>query len=332
MMNKRKVRIISLVLLIFLGGLFFVKPSFADIEQDYQHDADLVRLSHLLYWTKIVEEYQQKTGYYPFQSHIQSDDYNVLVRVASHEQVPYFTKKSDKYREDLDNNSNGSFQEISMSDFVKELESKLAREIDEKYDIQKVPTKSIVWYNYFATKNGYLFFVTCITCGVTEISTLLMNGFTPTVNIVSDGMAGKVTKALTRDDMLSHPLFKQWIFQKPYKGEHLMKLEMQYAHDSKSFPNAFVPDNSNAPPNIQEAPLAKLQRRAAQGDARAQFDLGVQYYGIDDIVQSYKWLSLASAQGLHGVDPLIEDMAKKMTPSQLAEAKKWVKDWKPGKE
>ena len=103
-----------------------------------------------------------------------------------------------------------------------------------KYDIQKVPTKSPVGYYYFVEKDGYLIWTTCITCRITKISTLLMDGFTPTVNIVSNGMKGKVTKALTREEMISHKIFKNWISRSFYKEEHVRRIEKENIHDSKN--------------------------------------------------------------------------------------------------
>jgi len=148
--------------------------------------------------------------------------------------MQYLKSGSGKYRKSLDNNADGFFQEFPVKDFVAELEAKLGRPIDEKYDIQRVPVKSPVGYNYYPTANGYVFWVTCISCGTSRISTLLMDGVTPTVNIVSPGMQGQVTKALTRDKMLADPGFQQW--QKaPFNKEGFVRqVEQENLHDSKT--------------------------------------------------------------------------------------------------
>ena len=114
-----------------------------------------------------------------------------------------------------------------------ELEMGLKRKVNEKYDIQRVPIRSPIWYNYFITKDGYLFYVTCMSCGVTKISTLLFDGGTPTVNIVSKGMAGKVTKALIREKMLNHPLFKEWQSYGLQKEDYIRRIEKEKFNDSK---------------------------------------------------------------------------------------------------
>ncbi|MDD3145062.1 MAG: hypothetical protein PHV23_03030 [Candidatus Gracilibacteria bacterium] len=105
--------------------------------------------------------------------------------MARLEHLEYLTFLIEEF---FDNNGNDFFQEFNTSKFVLELEKGLSKIIDEKYDIQKYPTNSPIWYNYFVTERGYLLWVTCITCGVTPISTLLYDGITPTINIASVGM------------------------------------------------------------------------------------------------------------------------------------------------
>lgn len=201
--------------------------------KQFQEDADLIRLRHLEYWTEILEEFYQEKGYYPLQKEAQSSEKMILVKIATKEQMRYLSVGGDKYDKRLDNNQSGYFQDVGVKQFVAAIESALGREIEEKYDIQKVPTSSPVGYYYFATDDGYVLWVTCITCGVTQISTLLMDGFTPTVNIVSEGMEGKVTKALTRENMLSHPIFKSWVSRQFHKSEYVRNLVNENSHDSK---------------------------------------------------------------------------------------------------
>lgn len=202
-------------------------------DSDFRNDADLARLEHLEYWTGLIEEYKDKTGKFPFLPNLANDESIGLVRIATADQSKYFTPGSGQYTRDLDNNSTGRFQEFAMADFVSELERGLARTVNEKYDIQYVPTGSPVWYNYFVTDAGYLMWVTCISCDVTLISTLLFDGYTPTVNITSLGMKESVSKALTRPEMLSHPIFLQWI-SRPYVKEGFVRYREQlHQNDSK---------------------------------------------------------------------------------------------------
>ena len=201
--------------------------------KQFQEDADLLRLEHLEYWTQVIEEYYKVKGHYPLQKKIQNKGKMILVKIATKQQMRYLSVEGDKYNKRLDYNSTGYFQDVGVKEFVATIESALTREIVEKYDIQKVPTSSPVGYYYFATNDGYLLWVTCITCGVTQVSTLLMDGFTPTVNIVSEGMKGKVTKALTRENMLNHPTYKSWVTRPFHKAEYVQNLVKEHGHDSK---------------------------------------------------------------------------------------------------
>jgi TPR repeat protein len=89
------------------------------------------------------------------------------------------------------------------------------------------------------------------------------------------------------------------------------------------------------------AEAAKWCRKAAdQGDATAQLLLGALYHngqGLpQDYVQAYKWLSLAASRfsmSKAGTDnkaaSLRDHVAAKMTPTQIAEAQKLGREWKP---
>jgi hypothetical protein len=79
---------------------------------------------------------------------------------------------------------------------------------------------------------------------------------------------------------------------------------------------------------------AKWYRKAAeQGHPDAQRDLGVMYFdgeGVQqDLVQAHMWLNLAAAQGDLKSQQAREKVAEKMTPSQIAEAQRLAREWKP---
>ncbi len=87
---------------------------------------------------------------------------------------------------------------------------------------------------------------------------------------------------------------------------------------------------------------AKWYLRAAEkGYARAQNDIGFMYgfgEGIppQDDVQAYKWISLATkrytAKNQTRLDQAVKDLATlkaRMTPVQIAEAERQIRDWKP---
>jgi hypothetical protein len=81
--------------------------------------------------------------------------------------------------------------------------------------------------------------------------------------------------------------------------------------------------------------VALYLRAAEQGHAYAQYDLGAMYAeGTNtpqDYVAAYKWLSLAAAQGVKMAMQFRNDVTRKMTPAQTAEAQQQVRQWTPKK-
>lgn len=226
------------VLVLFLsscsGEEAVEQSSLQSAELRFQNDADLIRLEHLVYWTGLLEEYESQVGHFPFQNELITSEDIGLVKIASKQQLSYLSRGGDLYRANLDVNANGRLREKSIAELVSELESTLGRPIEGRYDIQKIPAASPIGYNYYYTGTGYLFWVTCITCGVTEISTLLMDGFTPTVNIASAKMKNQVPKALLRSEMISHPIFESWMAKDFLLEEHARSVVAELLHEPVS--------------------------------------------------------------------------------------------------
>jgi TPR repeat protein len=76
-----------------------------------------------------------------------------------------------------------------------------------------------------------------------------------------------------------------------------------------------------------------LRLAAAQGVADAQYDLGLQYvtgYGVPrDEVMAYLWFDLAAARGNEHAAAFRDELAKQMTPDQVAAAQRLAQEWKP---
>ena len=72
---------------------------------------------------------------------------------------------------------------------------------------------------------------------------------------------------------------------------------------------------------------------AEQGDANAQYNLGVFYdngLGVpQDKVRAYMWFNLSAAQGRDGAAAFRDLIAWRMTSAQIAEAQKLAREWKP---
>jgi TPR repeat protein len=72
---------------------------------------------------------------------------------------------------------------------------------------------------------------------------------------------------------------------------------------------------------------------AEQGDANAQYNLGVFYdngLGVpQDKARAYMWFNLSAAQGREGATAFRDLIARRMTPAQITEAQKLAREWKP---
>jgi uncharacterized protein len=75
------------------------------------------------------------------------------------------------------------------------------------------------------------------------------------------------------------------------------------------------------------------EKAAVQGDAKAQLYLGLQSsfgQGVPmDLVDAYMWYSLATGNGNAHAPGYRADLSRQMTPAQIAEAQKRVREWKP---
>ncbi len=78
------------------------------------------------------------------------------------------------------------------------------------------------------------------------------------------------------------------------------------------------------------------EKAAAQGNAMAQYNLGVLYrngQGVpQDLVQAHKWLNLSAAKGDNVGAATRDALAILMTPAQIDEAQRLAREWKPIKQ
>ena len=83
-----------------------------------------------------------------------------------------------------------------------------------------------------------------------------------------------------------------------------------------------------------EVEAAKWFHLAAnQGDPDAQLDIGISYYAgrgapADDVL-AYMWFNLSAAQGNETAIKYRDEVAREMTPGQVAEAQRLAREWKP---
>jgi TPR repeat protein len=78
--------------------------------------------------------------------------------------------------------------------------------------------------------------------------------------------------------------------------------------------------------------VAWYEKAAEQGDAIAQYNLGLMYVrgqGIrKNYVEAHKWWSLAEAKGDRSAGKNRQVVEKLMTPEQLAEAQRRASEWR----
>ena len=83
-----------------------------------------------------------------------------------------------------------------------------------------------------------------------------------------------------------------------------------------------------------KAEAVRWWRKAAdQGIADAQETLGVMYQNgtgvTEDYVQAHMWYNLAAVQGKESAGKYLDILTRVMTPAQIAEAQKLMREWKP---
>jgi TPR repeat protein len=91
-------------------------------------------------------------------------------------------------------------------------------------------------------------------------------------------------------------------------------------------------DGQGVPQDFKEA-MQWYYLAAMQGDADAYHNLGVMYAtdqgALKDYVLAHVWFTLAAAQGEKDAIDLRDRLAKKMTPVQMEVAQKLARGWKP---
>ena len=92
-------------------------------------------------------------------------------------------------------------------------------------------------------------------------------------------------------------------------------------------------ENGDGVPQDYEKAREWYEKSAAQGEANAQFYLGLLSAfgrgGPLDLAQAHMWYSLAAGKGHVGATVYRNNLTKQMTPAQIAEAQKRAREWKP---
>ena len=117
--------------------------------------------------------------------------------------------------------------------------------------------------------------------------------------------------------------------------EELLPLAKEGDPEAQWFLGGWYVLDKGMPQDYEEA-FKWYNSSAQQGYAKAQFTLGGIYFrgkysAPQDFVLAHMWLNLASAQGFGEASTIRDKLAEKMTPSQIQEAQKLSRKWKPTK-
>ena len=89
--------------------------------------------------------------------------------------------------------------------------------------------------------------------------------------------------------------------------------------------------NGDGVPQDYAVAMKWYRLAAEQGIARAQYNLGIMYgngKGVpQDYVQAHMWFNLAASKGNEIARKNRDIVAKKMTPTQIAEAQRLAREW-----
>ena len=122
---------------------------------------------------------------------------------------------------------------------------------------------------------------------------------------------------------------------KKLSAEELLPLAKEGDPEAQWFLGGWYVLDKGMPQDYEEA-FKWYNSSAQQGYAKAQFTLGGIYFrgkysAPQDFVLAHMWLNLASAQRFGEASTIRDKLAEKMTPSQIQEAQKLSRKWKPTK-
>lgn len=113
--------------------------------EEFQQDADVLRLQHLEYYGNLLQEYKAQTGTYPLMG---KANVPIYVHVASPQQV-----------DDVQGAPPYAHKVIAFKEFIAEIEIVLGGNIEEYYDPQFEPDSKPNFYIYMVDGNTYNFAV-----------------------------------------------------------------------------------------------------------------------------------------------------------------------------
>lgn len=205
------------------------RPS--DALDAFQRDADIVRARHLLEWAKLIAAYYEKSGRYPLQHRVKGGEL-LRVRIATREQQSFLDPAHGNYDKSIALDD-PRFTLVSMKEFVADIEAVLGREIDERYDPQRVPTGAPNYFSYFATKDGYLIWAICRTCPPELRAVTIPLPPARTFNIGSAWFIENVPGTQSLEGLQANKAFVQFVGSGPKRTGSFEGLARDQARETK---------------------------------------------------------------------------------------------------
>ncbi|WP_416878621.1 hypothetical protein [Litorimonas sp.] len=131
-------RSIRFYFLIPLTILLIVCSAAAD---EFQQDADILRLKHLKYYSNLLQEYESRIGTYPLMG---KATVPIYVHIASPEQT-----------DDVRGGPPNAHMVVGFKEFISELERVLGQGVKEYYDPQYEPDSKPNFYLYMVDGDTY---------------------------------------------------------------------------------------------------------------------------------------------------------------------------------
>jgi TPR repeat protein len=120
------------------------------------------------------------------------------------------------------------------------------------------------------------------------------------------------------------------------RGNYAMALKFWQPHAEQGHAEAqnnlgVIYANGRGVPRDDVEAVKWYRKAGEQGNAVAQFNLGVSYmngWGVPlDYVSAHKWFDLVAASDNEKGHRFREEVAKRMTPDQIAEAQRMAREW-----
>ncbi|SLN77047.1 tetratricopeptide repeat protein [Oceanibacterium hippocampi] len=82
---------------------------------------------------------------------------------------------------------------------------------------------------------------------------------------------------------------------------------------------------------VARSDIRNREKAALRGEPTAQFDLGLMYstgQGVPvDMITAHKWFNIAAMAGFREARELRSELARDMTPREIAEAQRLAREW-----